>query len=139
MAEAAFKLTALDAPTYRELPQNIEAEQALLGAIFINNDAFYRVADFLKPNHFFEPLHGRIFELMSDLIRANRIASPITLKTFPSRDSRHRRTICRAISRAPGRGSDDRYQRTRLWPHRLRSRGAARADQDRGGHARQRL
>ncbi|WP_454634969.1 replicative DNA helicase [Bradyrhizobium cenepequi] len=82
MAEVAFKLTALDAPTYRELPQNIEAEQALLGAIFINNDAFYRVADFLKPNHFFEPLHGRIFELMSDLIRGNRIASPITLKTF---------------------------------------------------------
>jgi replicative DNA helicase len=72
----------LDAPSHRELPQNIEAEQALLGAIFINNDAFYRVADFLKPNHFFEPLHGHIFELMGELIRSNRIASPITLKTF---------------------------------------------------------
>ncbi len=82
MAEAAFKLAALDAPSHRELPQNIEAEQALLGAIFINNDAFYRVADFLKPNHFFEPLHGHIFELMGELIRSNRIASPITLKTF---------------------------------------------------------
>ncbi|KIU53228.1 DNA helicase [Bradyrhizobium elkanii] len=75
-------LAALDAPSHRELPQNIEAEQALLGAIFINNDAFYRVADFLKPNHFFEPLHGHIFELMGELIRSNRIASPITLKTF---------------------------------------------------------
>ncbi len=82
MAETVFKLTALQAPTCRELPQNIEAEQALLGAIFINNDAFYRVADFLKPNHFFEPLHGHIFELMGELIRSNRIASPITLKTF---------------------------------------------------------
>lgn len=82
MAEAAFKLTALEGPTFRALPQNIEAEQALLGAIFINNDAFYRVADFLKPNHFFEPLHGHIFELMGELIRSNRIASPITLKTF---------------------------------------------------------
>ncbi len=82
MAEAALKLRALDAPAPRELPQNIEAEQALLGAIFINNDAFHRVADFLKPNHFFEPLHGRIFEIATDLIRSNRVASPITLKTF---------------------------------------------------------
>jgi len=82
VAEAAPKLRALDAPAYRELPQNIEAEQALLGAIFINNDAFHRVADFLKPNHFFEPLHGRIFEIAADLIQSNRVASPITLKTF---------------------------------------------------------
>lgn len=82
VAEAALKLRALDAPAYRELPQNIEAEQALLGAIFINNDAFHRVADFLKPNHFFEPLHGRIFEIAAELIRSNRVASPITLKTF---------------------------------------------------------
>jgi replicative DNA helicase len=72
----------VDAPAYRELPQNIEVEQALLGAIFINNDAFHRVADFLKPNHFFEPLHGRIFEIAAELIRSNRVASPITLKTF---------------------------------------------------------
>ncbi|MDQ0333563.1 replicative DNA helicase [Mesorhizobium sp. YL-MeA3-2017] len=82
MAEAALKLRAPDAPASRELPQNIEAEQALLGAIFINNDAFHRVADFLKPNHFFEPLHGRIFEIATDLIGSNRIASPITVKTF---------------------------------------------------------
>lgn len=82
MAEAALKFRALDAPACRELPQNIEAEQALLGAIFINNDAFHRVADFLKPNHFFEPLHGRIFEIAADLIQSNRVASPITLKTF---------------------------------------------------------
>ncbi|MBR1040711.1 replicative DNA helicase [Bradyrhizobium viridifuturi] len=82
MAEAAFKMTALETPAYRELPQNIEAEQALLGAILINNDAFYRVVDFLKPNHFFEPLHGHIFEVMGEFIRSNRIANPITLKTF---------------------------------------------------------
>ncbi len=37
---------------YREAPHNIEAEQALLGAILINNDAFYRVSDFLKANPF---------------------------------------------------------------------------------------
>jgi replicative DNA helicase len=82
VAEAAFKLDGLEVPTARELPQNIEAEQALLGAILINNDAFDRVAEFLKPNHFFEPLHGHLFEVMGNLVRSNKIANPITLKTF---------------------------------------------------------
>ena len=52
MSETAFKLKSLDAPPYREPPHNIEAEQALLGAMLINNDAFHRFADFLKANHF---------------------------------------------------------------------------------------
>jgi replicative DNA helicase len=82
VSEAAFKLKPLEAPLYREPPHNIEAEQALLGAVLINNDAYHRVADFLKTNHFFEPLHGTIFEVMSELIRSNKIANPITLKTF---------------------------------------------------------
>jgi replicative DNA helicase len=63
-------------------PHNIEAEQALLGAILVNNDAFYRVSDFLKPEHFFEPLHRKIFEVAGQLIRAGKIATPVTLKTF---------------------------------------------------------
>jgi Replicative DNA helicase len=40
-------------PAYRNAPQNIEAEQAVLGAIIVNNEAFYRVSDFLEPQHFF--------------------------------------------------------------------------------------
>src|SRR5579875_3243822 len=68
--------------TYRVPPHNIEAEQALLGAILVNNDAFDRVSDFLRPEHFSEELHRRIFEVMSQLIRAGKIATPITLKTF---------------------------------------------------------
>ncbi|MFQ0814383.1 replicative DNA helicase [Brucella anthropi] len=67
---------------YREAPHNIEAEQALLGAILINNDAFYRVSDFLKPTHFFEPLHRRIYEITTDLIRVGKMANPVTMKTF---------------------------------------------------------
>ena len=67
---------------YRVPPHNIEAEQALLGAIFINNDAFDRVSDFLKPEHFSEELHRRVFEVASQLIRAGKVATPITLKTF---------------------------------------------------------
>ena len=46
-------------PPPRVSPHNIEAEQALLGAILVNNEAFYRVSDFLEPKHFFEPIHRR--------------------------------------------------------------------------------
>src|SRR3954467_2347791 len=70
------------APAYRTAPHNIEAEQSVLGAILVNNDAFYRVSDFLEPKHFFEPIHQTIFETASSLIRAGKIATPVTLKTF---------------------------------------------------------
>jgi len=69
-------------PAYRTAPHNIEAEQQLLGAILVNNEAFYRVSDFLEPRHFFEPLHQKTFELMTGLIRAGKVATPVTLKTF---------------------------------------------------------
>ncbi len=55
-------------PQYRVAPNNIDAEQALLGAILVNNDAYYRVSDFLEPAHFFEDLHRRIYEIASTLI-----------------------------------------------------------------------
>jgi len=71
-----------NSPVFRAAPHNIEAEQALLGAILVNNESFYRVSDFLEPVHFFEPIHQKIFELASSLIRAGKVASPITLKTF---------------------------------------------------------
>src|SRR4051794_15401051 len=76
------KLPEPAAPPMRVAPQNLEAEQALLGAILVNNDALYRVSDFLEPEHFAEPLHQQIYELASKLIRAGKSASPITLKTF---------------------------------------------------------
>ena len=70
------------APNFRSAPHNIEAEQALLGAILVNNEALYRVSDFLEPVHFFEPIHQNIFQLSRDLVRAGKIATPVTLKTF---------------------------------------------------------
>jgi replicative DNA helicase len=70
------------APAYRSAPHNIEAEQSLLGAILVNNDAFYRVSDFLEPKHFYEPIHQTIYETSASLIRMGKIASPVTLKTF---------------------------------------------------------
>jgi len=69
-------------PTYRSAPHNIEAEQSLLGAILVNNDAFYRVSDFLEPKHFFETLHQKIYETAGSLIRMGKVATPVTLKTF---------------------------------------------------------
>src|SRR6202171_5084355 len=69
-------------PAFRLAPHNIEAEQALLGAILVNNDAFDRISDFLKAEHFSEEVHRRIFDIASQLIRAGKLASPITLKTF---------------------------------------------------------
>ncbi len=69
-------------PTYRTPPHNVEAEQALLGAILVNNDAFDRVSDFLRAEHFSEELHRRIFEIAAQLIRAGKVATPVTLKTF---------------------------------------------------------
>jgi replicative DNA helicase len=69
-------------PAYRSAPHNIEAEQSVLGAILVNNDAFYRVSDFLEPKHFFEPIHQTIFETAGSLIRMGKVATPVTLKTF---------------------------------------------------------
>ena len=74
-------------PAYRSAPHNIEAEQSLLGAILVNNDAFYRVSDFLEQKHFFEPLHQTIFETASSLIRMGKVATPVTLKTFLPADT----------------------------------------------------
>src|ERR1700754_720787 len=67
---------------YRQLPNNIEAEQALLGAILVNNEAFYRVSDFLESKHFHEQVHQRVYEVITELIRVGKLATPVTLKTF---------------------------------------------------------
>ncbi len=67
---------------FRVAPHNIEAEQALLGSIMVNNEAFDRVSSFLSPEHFFDPVHARIFETTAKLIQSGKQATPITLKTF---------------------------------------------------------
>ncbi|MDD9716376.1 replicative DNA helicase [Dinoroseobacter sp. PD6] len=64
------------------LPQNIEAEQQLLGAILTNNDVFDRVSMIIQPEHFFDPVHRRIYEVAATRIQKNALASPVTLKAF---------------------------------------------------------
>src|SRR4030095_12480432 len=70
----------------REPPHNFEAEQALLGAILINNAAYQRVAEFLRPEHFADPLHGKLFDSLSLLIERGQIVSAVTLKTYVEQD-----------------------------------------------------
>ncbi|MSP67355.1 MAG: replicative DNA helicase [Alphaproteobacteria bacterium] len=64
----------------RALPHNLDAEQALLGALLVNNDVFNRVGDFLDAEDFFEPVHARIFGAAKRLHDRGMIASPISLK-----------------------------------------------------------
>lgn len=65
-------------------PCDIDAEQALLGAIFVNNDALEAVAGIVRPEHFSEPIHARIFELAASFVADGRPVNPVTLnRHFP--------------------------------------------------------
>src|SRR5215203_6723823 len=64
----------------QHLPQNVEAEAALLGALMIDNRLVEDVQLKLRPDHFFEPLHGRIYEAILRLTDRNMIANPVTLR-----------------------------------------------------------
>ena len=67
-------------------PHSIEAEQQLLGAILTNNDLYDRVAAVVGASDFYEPVHGRIWEVAQACITRNALASPVTLKAFLSDD-----------------------------------------------------
>lgn len=58
---------------------NIDAEQALLGAVLVNNDAYFAVSEFLLPSHFAEPIHGEIYRVMATAIGGGRKATTTTL------------------------------------------------------------
>src|SRR2546423_8793294 len=68
-----------ESPQPLPLPHNIEVEQALLGAILLNNDVLARVS-FLDHSHFFDPLHAQIFDLAQSLVEAGKVATPLTLR-----------------------------------------------------------
>ena len=68
------------------LPHSIEAEQQLLGAILTNNEVYDRIAAIISAEHFFEPVHARIFELSASRIGKNNLASAVTLSSFMKSD-----------------------------------------------------
>ncbi len=71
---------------YRPLPRNLEAEQALLGAILVNNEAIHLVASFLEPDHFFLPVHGRVYDAVRQMVERREEANPVTLKPYFEND-----------------------------------------------------
>ncbi|PHQ71758.1 MAG: hypothetical protein COB93_02465 [Sneathiella sp.] len=113
-----------DQNLYRMAPHNLEAEQALLGAILINNDAYYTVSDFLEVDHFHEELHRKIFYVMGQLLSDGGKVNPITIKSFLDPDAMvgevtvtqylvHLATEAATIVNAPdyGQAIKDMYQR----------------------------
>ena len=76
----------MEKPDISSLPQNIEAEQALLGALLANNKAFESISDYLKPNHFADPIHAKIYEVISKLILREHVADVIMLKKYFEQD-----------------------------------------------------
>ena len=88
-----------DEQSYRLAPHNIDAEQALLGAILVNNEAFYRVSDFLEPEHFYEAVHRDVYEVLDKIIRAGKTATPVTAKTFLPDDLLEDMTMAQYLAR----------------------------------------
>lgn len=70
----------------RVLPSNIQAEQMLLGALLINCDLINQVNEFLRFEHFFEPLHQKIYRAIETILEKGLIATPITLKSMLDKD-----------------------------------------------------
>lgn len=68
-------------------PQNLEAEQALLGAILTNNASYDRAVDHVAPEHFADPVHGRIFEACARRISQGRIADAVSLRSDLANDA----------------------------------------------------
>lgn len=88
-------LSPLFGLSMRQPPSNVEAEMALLGAIFGNNAAYTRVAGFLRPEHFANPENGRVYQAIQRKIKAGQLADAVTLKT--EFDHAHLAQLCTAM------------------------------------------
>ena len=68
-------------------PSNLEAEQALLGSILVNNDIIDEIANIINPTSFYDPAHTKIYEVIETLNNKGMIANPITLKNYFEKDN----------------------------------------------------
>ncbi len=75
-------LVNLDISKENQVPKNIEAEQTILGSVLINNDIFDEITDQLDENYFFDPIHQKIYKIISNLISKGLLANPVTIKNF---------------------------------------------------------
>jgi len=83
-AKKQTKVTEIEG--FRTPPCNFEAEKALLGALMYNNKAYDKVSEFLRPEHFADPIHTKVYEACIALMERGQIADPITLSNFFDRD-----------------------------------------------------
>ena len=67
---------------FDQLPNNIEAEQAILGSLLVSNEIYDEISPYIKTNNFFDPMHQKIFEAIEKLIFSGMLANPITLKNY---------------------------------------------------------
>ena len=67
---------------FKELPNNIEAEQAVIGSILVNNEMFDEISVIIENSNFYDPMHQKIFESIENLIYKGMLANPITLKNY---------------------------------------------------------
>ncbi len=105
-----------DAPAIAQAPSNIEAEQALLGALLYDNAAFERLGDHLQSQHFFEPFHQRLFTSIEAHIRRGQLAEPILLAEQFTRDPAFEelggvRYLADLVDRAPPAANAPDYAR----------------------------
>ena len=63
----------------KTLPSNLEAEQALIGSILVNNDIIDEISNIVNRNEFYDPIHSKIYSLIENLHNKGMIANPITL------------------------------------------------------------
>ena len=67
---------------FKELPNNIEAEQAVIGSILVTNEIFDEINTIISSANFFDPMHQKIFSAIENLIYKGMLANPITLKNY---------------------------------------------------------
>lgn len=83
---SAKDAAASEDPLFRSPPNNLDAEQEMLGAILVNNEAAHKVSGFLRAEHFYNEVHRRIYEAAIKLVERGEIANPVTLKAYFERD-----------------------------------------------------
>ena len=67
---------------HKELPNNIESEQSVIGSILVSNDIFDEVSPIIDHTKFYDPIHQKIFLAIENLISKGMLANPITLKNY---------------------------------------------------------
>ena len=68
--------------SFKELPNNIEAEQSVIGSILVTNEIFDEINTIISSSNFYDPMHQKIFGAIENLIYKGMLANPITLKSF---------------------------------------------------------